>query len=69
MTYTCTSPAEKNMVFKADLAKNTPKLFMTDYDRGRPLDYETEWCPAGIIERFEKIKMASKMATHKKSGP
>ena len=52
-----------------DLAKISPKLFMTDYDRGRPLDYETEWCPAGIIERFEKIKMASKMATPKKSGP
>ena len=33
---------QKNQVFKADLAKIPPKLFMTDYDWGRPLDYESE---------------------------
>ena len=34
---------------------------MIDFVKGRSLDYETEWCPAGIFERFEKFKMAAKM--------
>ena len=50
--------------------KNTPQAVDDGSWEGKTsLDYEIEWCPAGIIERFEKIKMASKMATPKKSGP
>jgi len=35
---------------------------MVDFVRGRSLDYKTKGCPAGIIERSEKFKMAAKMA-------
>ena len=35
---------------------------MIDFGRGSCLLSESERCPAGIVERFEKFKMASKMA-------
>ena len=35
---------------------------MVDFGWGRCVESESERCPAGIVEEFEKFKMASKMA-------
>ena len=51
-----------NRVFHRNLAKIPPKQVMIDFGRGSCLLSESERCPAGIVERFEKFKMASKMA-------
>ena len=44
------------------LAKNTPKEVIVDLGRGHDAESESERCQAGIVERFEIFKMASKMA-------
>jgi hypothetical protein len=44
------------------LAKIPPKQVIADFGRGSSVESESEWCPAGIFERFEFSKMASKMA-------
>ena len=46
-----------------NLAKIPPNQVIADFGRGSSVESESEWCPAGIIERFELFKMASKMAT------
>ena len=37
-------------------------FFIADSVRGHVVVEESEWCRAGIIEHFEKFKMAAKMA-------
>ena len=49
--------------FYLNLAKIPPNQVIADFGRGSSVESESEWCPAGIIERFEIFKMASKMAT------
>ena len=49
--------------FSLNLAKIPPNQVIADFGRGSSVESESEWCPAGIIERFELFKMASKMAT------
>ena len=56
------SPAAK-YAFLLNLAKIPPNQVIADFGRGSSLESECEWCPAGIIGRFELFKMASKMAT------
>ena len=46
-----------------NLAKIPPNQVIADFGRGSSVESESEWCPAGIIERFELFKIASKMAT------
>jgi len=48
--------------FYLNLAKIPPKQVIADFGREISVESESEWCPAGIIERFEFFKMASKMA-------
>ena len=49
--------------FYLNLAKIPPNQVIADFGRGSSVESESAWCPAGIIERFELFKMASKMAT------
>ena len=53
------SPAARG----GNLAKIPPNQVIDDFGRGSSVESESEWCPAGIIERFVLFKMASKMAT------
>ena len=53
------SPAARG----GNLAKIPPIQVIGDFGRGSSVESESEWCPAGIIERFELFKMASNMAT------
>ena len=46
-----------------NLAKIPPNQVIADFGRGSSVESESEWCLAGIIERFELFKMASNMAT------
>ena len=45
-----------------NLAKIPPQQVFADLGRGRHVESGSAWCRAGIIERFEKFKMAAKMA-------
>ena len=45
-----------------NLAKIPPQQFFADLGRERRVESGSAWCRAGIIERFEKFKMAAKMA-------
>ena len=49
--------------FYLNLAKIPPNQVIADFGRVSSVESESERCPAGIIERFELFKMASKMAT------
>ena len=42
-----------------------PRAGYCIFGRGSRIESESAWCHAGIIERFEKIKMAFKMAATK----
>ena len=53
------SPAARG----GNLAKIPPNQVIADFGRGSSVESESEWCPAGIIERVELFKMASNMAT------
>ena len=50
-------------VIMGNLAKIPPQQVFADSGRGRHVESGFVWCRAGIIERFEKFKMAAKMAT------
>jgi len=51
-----------NLIFWQYPALEYIVFFIVDFVRGH-VDVEySEWCQAGIIERFEKFKMAAKMA-------
>ena len=45
-----------------NLAKIPPQQVFADLGRGRHVESGSAWCRAGIIERFQKFKMAAKMA-------
>ena len=47
---------------KLDPALEYIVFFIVDSVRGHIAVKYSEWCRAGIIERFEKFKMAAKMA-------
>ena len=49
-------------VILGNVAKIPPKQVMIDFDRGRYVDSESARCQLGIVEHFEKFKMADKMA-------
>ena len=46
---------------KVNLAKNTPKQVFADFGKGRHIESESR-CPAGIDEKIEIFKIASKKA-------
>ena len=46
-----------------NLAKMPPNQVIGDFGTGSSAESESEWYPAGIIERFELFKMVSKMAS------
>ena len=48
-----------------NLAKIPPQQVFADLGRGSYVESGSAWCRAGIIERFEKFKMATKMAAKK----
>ncbi len=52
------SPAAR----RGNLAKIPPKQVIVDLGSGSSVESETARCRAGIVERFRKFKMASKMA-------
>ena len=54
----CYSPVEN----KNDLELDFKVFFFTDSCCSDIVHDESNWCHSGIIERFEKLKMASKMA-------
>ena len=56
-------PQNSRLTTRGNLAKIPPNQVIDDFGRGSSIESEFEWCPAGIIERFELFKMASKMAT------
>jgi len=41
---------------------HSSQLFLIVFETLRPTDSRSEWCKIGIIEHFEKSKMAAKMA-------
>ena len=46
------SPAARG----GNLAKIPPNQVIADFGRGSSVESESEWCPAGIIERFVVIQ-------------
>ena len=49
------SPAARG----GNFAKIPPNQVIPHFGRGSSVEWESEWCPAGIIERFELFKMAT----------
>ena len=58
VVFSHTSPVEN----KNDMELDFKVFFFTDSCYSDIVHDESNWCHSGIIERFEKLKMASKMA-------